>query len=159
MMTSSNGTIFLVTGSLRGHRWIQRPVTRSFDIFFDLRLNKRLSKQSFGWWFETQSLSLWRHCNDAMTQVKYTTLVGPHWLDILERRTFLNTCRQGWAHYKARDMVLHARNLQPQVKYQCIITPWNISNTYIHIVRGRMKEMGTPNNEGRWYVSCIAVKR
>ena len=41
----------------------QRPVTRSFDVFFDLRLNKRLSKQSRGWWFETQSRSLWRHCN------------------------------------------------------------------------------------------------
>ena len=42
----------------------QRPVTRSFDVFFDLRLNKRLSKQSWGWWFETLSGSLWRHCND-----------------------------------------------------------------------------------------------
>ena len=31
----------------------QRPVTRGFDVFFDLRLNKRLSKQSWGWWFET----------------------------------------------------------------------------------------------------------
>ena len=31
----------------------QRPVTRSFDVFFDLCLNKRLSKQSWGWWFET----------------------------------------------------------------------------------------------------------
>ena len=29
----------------------QRPVTRSFDVFFDLRLNKRLSKPSWGWWF------------------------------------------------------------------------------------------------------------
>ena len=28
----------------------QRPVTRSFDVFFDLRLNKRLSKQPWGWW-------------------------------------------------------------------------------------------------------------
>ena len=27
-------------------------------------LNKRLSKQSWGWWFETPSRSLWRHCND-----------------------------------------------------------------------------------------------
>ena len=43
----------------------QRPVTRSFDDFFDLRLKKRLSKQSWGWWFETQSLPLWRHCNEA----------------------------------------------------------------------------------------------
>ena len=41
----------------------QRPVTRSFDMFFDLRLNKRLSKKSWGWWFETPWSSLWRHCN------------------------------------------------------------------------------------------------
>ena len=41
----------------------QRPVTRSFDVFFDLRLNKRLSKQSWGWWFETLWRPLWRHCN------------------------------------------------------------------------------------------------
>ena len=41
----------------------QRPVTQSFDVFFDLRLNKQLSKQSWGWWFETPSRSLWRHSN------------------------------------------------------------------------------------------------
>ena len=41
----------------------QRPVSRSFDVFFDLRLNKRLSKQSWDWWFETPSRPLWRHCN------------------------------------------------------------------------------------------------
>ena len=41
----------------------QRPVTRSFDVFFDLRLNKWLSNQSWGWWFETLSRPLWRHCN------------------------------------------------------------------------------------------------
>ena len=42
----------------------QRPVTRSFDIFFDLHLNKRLSKQSWGWLFETPQLPLWRDSND-----------------------------------------------------------------------------------------------
>ena len=41
----------------------QRRVTQSFDVFFDLRLNKRLSKQSRCRWFETISRSLWRHCN------------------------------------------------------------------------------------------------
>ena len=41
----------------------QRPVTRSFDVFFDLRRNKRLSKQSLGWWFETPLCPLWRHLN------------------------------------------------------------------------------------------------
>ena len=41
----------------------QRQVMRSFDVFYDLRLNKRLSKQSWGWGFETLSRPLWRHCN------------------------------------------------------------------------------------------------
>ena len=41
----------------------QRPVTRSFDVSFNLRLNKYLSKQSRGWWFETPLRSLWRHRN------------------------------------------------------------------------------------------------
>ena len=69
MMTSSNGNIFRVTGPLGGEFTgpgefpTQRPVTRSFDVFFDLCLNKRLSKQPLGWWFETPPWSLWRHCN------------------------------------------------------------------------------------------------
>ena len=44
----------------------QRPVTKSFDVFFDLRPNKRLSKQWRGWWFETPSSPLWCHCNVSM---------------------------------------------------------------------------------------------
>ena len=40
-----------------------RPVTRSFDVFFDLGLNERLSKQSWGCWFETLPRPLWRHRN------------------------------------------------------------------------------------------------
>ena len=43
----------------------QRPATRSFDVFFDLGLNKRLSKQSSRWSFETPSCSLWRHYNGS----------------------------------------------------------------------------------------------
>ena len=42
----------------------QKPVTRSFDVFLDLRQNKRLSKQSWCCWFETPASSLWRHGND-----------------------------------------------------------------------------------------------
>ena len=43
----------------------QRPVTWSFDGFFDLRMNKRLRKQTRGRWFEAPSRSLHRNCNDA----------------------------------------------------------------------------------------------
>ena len=62
-----SGNIFRVTGHLcrefTGEFPAQRPVTRSFDVFFDLRLNKRLSKPSRGWWSETPSWSLWRQRN------------------------------------------------------------------------------------------------
>ena len=40
---------------------LQRPVTRNFEVFFDLRLNKRLNKHSRRWWFEMPSRPLWRH--------------------------------------------------------------------------------------------------
>ena len=45
----------LFTGELPA----QRPVTQSFDVFFDLRLNKRLSKQWWGWWFEVHRYHVW----------------------------------------------------------------------------------------------------
>ena len=48
---------------LTGEFPAQRPVTRSFDVFFDLHPNKGLSKQWWGRWFETPSRQLWRHCN------------------------------------------------------------------------------------------------
>ena len=68
-MTSSNGNISHVTGLCVGNSPVtgefpsQGPVTRSFDVFFDLRQNTRLCKQSRRRWFDTLSRSLWRHCN------------------------------------------------------------------------------------------------
>ena len=70
MMTSSNGNIFRITGPLcwnppvTGGFPSQRPVMRSFDVFFDLRLNKRLSKQARRQWFDMPLHLLWHHCND-----------------------------------------------------------------------------------------------
>ena len=74
MMMSSNGNIFHVTGHLCGEFTgpgfpTQRPVTRSFDVFFDRCLNKWLSKQSWGWWFETPSCPLWRCRNVSQDPV------------------------------------------------------------------------------------------
>ena len=77
MMTSSNENIFRVAGHLCGEFTVtsefptQRAVPRSFDIFFDLHLNKRLSKQSWGWWFETPSHPLWHHCNSIPVTIVY----------------------------------------------------------------------------------------
>ena len=53
----------------------QRPVTRSFDVFLDLRLIKRLSEQSRGWWFETQSHPLWCNENILYNSCIWTTCI------------------------------------------------------------------------------------
>ena len=69
MVTSSNGNIFRALLAIcAGNSPVicefpaQRPVTRSFDVFFDLRLNNQLSKQWWRWWFETPLRPLWRPC-------------------------------------------------------------------------------------------------
>ena len=70
----------------------QRPVTRSFDVFFNL--NKRSSKQSGRWWFETSSRSSWRHCNASnLNQSTNTNPVHYSWhaLDFLDCFFFDNT--------------------------------------------------------------------
>ena len=52
MMTSSNEAFSALLAFCKRNQPItgaflsQRPVTRSFDVFFDVRLNKRLNKQS-----------------------------------------------------------------------------------------------------------------
>ena len=74
MMTESNGNIFRVTDPLCGEFTGDRTVTRSIDVYFYLRLNKRSRKQSWGWWFETPSRSLWRHRNG-----KWILSAGAHW--------------------------------------------------------------------------------
>ena len=80
-MTSSNGNIFRVTAPLCGEFTgpgefpAQRPVTQNFDVFFDLHPNKRLSKQPWGWWFETPSWSWWRQCNGFETPARYNVWI------------------------------------------------------------------------------------
>ena len=72
ILTWSNGNICVLLAICAGNSPVpgefptQRPVTRSFDDFFDLRLNKRLSKRSWGWWLETLSRPLWRHRNEPL---------------------------------------------------------------------------------------------
>ena len=69
MMTSSNRIFSALLAICAGNSPVtgeypaQRPMTRSFGVFFDMRLNKRLSKQWWSWCFETPSRPLWRHCN------------------------------------------------------------------------------------------------
>ena len=51
----------LVTGEFLA----QMPLTRSFGVFSNLRLDRQLSKLWGRWWFETPSNPSWRHRNDT----------------------------------------------------------------------------------------------
>ena len=73
-------------GKSIGHRnfCIQSTVTRSFDVFFDLRLNKRFSKPSRCRWLETPSRSLWHHCSDQQLPQPMVKLWHGNIIRILE---------------------------------------------------------------------------
>ena len=118
MMTSSNRKIVRVTGHLceeftgPGEFPAHSPVTRSFDVFFDLRLNKRLRKHSWGWWFETLSCPLWRHYNEIIDRRK-GVLITPmalahplHPIRSMSRKKRRNL-RVGWCVSSWRPPVLY----------------------------------------------------
>ena len=99
---------------MRGiHRWpVNSPYKgKSSDVFFDLCLNKRLSKQSWGWWFETPLRSLWRHCN-----VYGCSPVGPN-------RTNLKTFRNVRWDLSAKTLYLIIQNYWENV----VLKGWNSS--------------------------------
>ena len=83
-METSSALLAICAGNspVPGEFPAQRPVTRSFDVFFDLRLNKRLSKQSWGWWFETLSRPWWYHRN-----VVNLTLVIVIYINTFEKKS------------------------------------------------------------------------
>ena len=87
MMTSSNGNFSALLALCAGNSPApgefpaQRPVTRGFGVFFDLRLNKQVSKQSWGWWSETLSRPFWRHCNEDACSLNI-------WKSIVKQNTF-----------------------------------------------------------------------
>ena len=80
----------------------QRPVTWSFAVFFDLRLNKRLSKQWWGWWFETSSRSVWRHRN-VYRCVAYITVAFHGYLILLWETVGFGVSI--YAHMHTNDML------------------------------------------------------
>ena len=61
----------LITGEFPA----QRPVTWSFDVFFDLRLNEHLIKQSWRWWFKMPSCPLWHH-----SKVYWTSFIKKYYI-------------------------------------------------------------------------------
>ena len=105
------------TSTVTGEFPSQRPVTRNFEVFFDLGVNKRLSKQSWGWWFETPSLPLWRHSNDYL-KTSHVVVFDP----LCTHKDFLSTYRDShcydkttwqhcYLHLKSRVVVMQTVSL------------------------------------------------
>ena len=94
MMTSSNGFFFALLAICArnspaiGEFPAQRPMTRSFDVFIDLRLNKRR-----GWWFETPWHPLWRHCDGQVPRQKCCRHLFKYPSDRITLRTNLRDWR------------------------------------------------------------------
>ena len=117
----------LVTGEFPS----QRPVTRSFDVFFDLRLNKRLSKQSWGCWFETTSRSLWRHFNSLYH--KKGTFIA---LRVIDLETVYRVCLYQLTHrsrikpYLMQIMACRLFGARPLCNLKWYIINWTLRNEY-----------------------------
>ena len=82
----------------------QRPVTRSFDVLIVLRLNKRLSKQSWGWWFETLSCPLWRLSN--VTKLTLLLLLFSSGDRFLSFSSYTSVCCN-YIQYTYLEYILH----------------------------------------------------
>ena len=137
MMTSSNGTFSALLALCAGNSPVtgefpaQRPVAQSFGVFFDLRLNKRLSKQPWGWWSETPSRSLWRHCNGAQDYYYHQYSCGRYWADcniILYHSKFVwllliwNMFAPNWRHFSkwpTRSLVSSRANIHVRSVVNC----------------------------------------
>ena len=76
----------------------QRPVTRSVDVFFDLRVNRQLSKEWRRWWFETLPRSLWRDCNLDINSIskKHDVCSGPSQMKSQWMQRLVLTETQQW---------------------------------------------------------------
>ena len=93
------------------HKW---PVTRSFDVFFDLRLYKRLSKHSWGWFLRRY------HAHDDVTVMQCVNLFDWNlewclpgwggWVPICNMRQSACRCKTLTMFFFSNTMKLHFEN-------------------------------------------------
>ena len=108
----------------------RRQMTRSFDVFFDLRQNKRLSKQSKPRCFETQSRSLWCHCNTMMIYM-YNLVSSFHDIMLLiekKNTSYTRIKSFGFVNLEFRKMLCYFYMFSLSLEYQS-----HFSNTRNHI--------------------------
>ena len=116
----------LVTGEFPS----QSPVTRSFDVFFDRRLNIQLSKQSWGWWFETPSRSLWRDCYGFLLSASFSCHTKKLWCVYASVVRALD-CRLFGTKPLPKPMMIYCSWIQEFLESSLslwLIVNWNVQN-------------------------------
>ena len=132
MMTSSNWNMSALLAIYAGNPPVigefpsQRPVTRSFDVFWDLRLNKRLSKRSWGWWYETPSRSLWRNSNVKTFFASMSLFEGK---GVQRSPLNSNTELSNFIVYQHRQVV--DQTIESPVIWNDMILIWRYSNDHM----------------------------
>ena len=127
----------------------QRPMTRSFDVYFDLRPKERLSKQWWGWWFETLSRSLWRHrnvcCAKGIAQGANATLVFNAQSPVIAFLwTFVTWCDDGFMLWLHDDVItwdvcritdpLWGESIGHRWNEGSAFILWNVNKTLIYAI-------------------------
>ena len=111
------------------HRWpVNYPhksqLRGAFMFFFYLLLNKRLSKQSFGWWFETPSCPLWPHSNDKNCVIYILVFIQIVW--------YIMACMSNSVVGTSHCLKIHHFNeLSPIMVYLMTMTVHVITKHYI----------------------------
>ena len=111
---------------VRGNHWspVHFPHKASdADVFFDLRMNKRLFKQSRLHWFETPSCSLWRYCNEEIYH-RCTTLLPEKY--------------SGWNTHAETELPTYIRYSKA---YLMILTYWRFSFNPRNVWRNDMETL------------------
>ena len=136
-METFSASLALCAGSspVTGEFPTQRPVTRSCDVFFDLRVNKWLSKQSWCWWFETPSSPLWSHYNGHRIDITrrkgvYTCrmIMTPSYLDNGNSFIGKTTCVY-WHNCECLVFIVSSLTFQGDER------PWRIDVVYVFYER------------------------
>ena len=109
-------------------------MARSFDISFDLRLNKRLSKQTWDWWFETPSRASWRHRIDGWQDANKTMCQPCRWATcILPQNLPVST--SGGFHYSIWHLDEKCDRWPFFVEHlPAVLNPHSDNNKFLHTV-------------------------
>ena len=107
---------------------VQRPVTRSFNVFFDLCLNKRLSKQSWDWWFDRLPCPLWRHSNAQAIEQQRCQWNSSGYYGKIRRQIYWLFCVKPWKNNQNQTAGKSAEQYVISHANSCLslVGPWGM---------------------------------